>query len=418
MLKMWKEIQPLIEKVEPSGAPLSIKFVEVILKTVERCNLNCSYCYFFQGEDKSYKKHPPIISKSTIEQVAQFLLDGALDLNLEAIKIDFHGGEPMMQKIGDFDSMCNIFREKLSPHVLLDLAIQTNGTLITDEWIQVCGKHDVGIGVSCDGPQEYHDKFRVDYKGRGSHEIIAKNLKKLNDAHHKGIIRRLGLLSVINAEYDANTIYGHFTKELEIQSMNFLLPDFTHDSFDQSALAYGEFLCQLFDAWVEEDNPEINVKILKQTLQQLTGDSLLLRASDEVVSSYAELTIASNGALAPVDTLRSAHSDLMWSQASIQSTSLSNFLQYPLYQKIKESQQTLPLACQNCNWRNACRGGNLVNRYSKHNFFDNPSVLCEGLKQFYKHVVKYLYAQNFPHERLLEVLGLDSSMSKGNLIGG
>lgn len=143
---------------------------------------------------------------------------------------------------------------------------------------------------------------------------------------------------------------------------------------------------------------------MKQTLQELTGDALLLRASDDIVSSYRMLTIASNGALAPVDTLRSAHPDLMWSQASVLNISLSDFLQHPLYRMIKNSQETLPEACQGCCRKKVCRGGKLINRFGKSKFFDNPSVLCEGLKKFYGHAVNYLLTQNFPKERIMEVL--------------
>ncbi|MEK7339485.1 MAG: hypothetical protein WBD50_04370 [Candidatus Rhabdochlamydia sp.] len=72
--------------------------LEVILKTVERCNINCSYCYFFHGEDKSYKKHPPFISWVTIQNLTRFLIKGIREFQIKSIQIDFHGGDQLSKE--------------------------------------------------------------------------------------------------------------------------------------------------------------------------------------------------------------------------------------------------------------------------------------------------------------------------------
>ncbi len=64
-----------------------INNLEVILKTAERCNLNCSYCYFFQGEDKSYQKHPSIIKRDTIKRLTLFLINGVSSLGIKNLQI-------------------------------------------------------------------------------------------------------------------------------------------------------------------------------------------------------------------------------------------------------------------------------------------------------------------------------------------
>src|SRR5438105_10663432 len=86
--------------------PVAIDTLEVILKTVERCNIACRYCYFFFGGDTSYERHPPCITRATVNEVAGFLKAGAVDLGIDKLQIDFHGGEPLMQKLCDFDWMC------------------------------------------------------------------------------------------------------------------------------------------------------------------------------------------------------------------------------------------------------------------------------------------------------------------------
>lgn len=199
--------------------------LEIILKTVERCNLNCSYCYFFQGGDESYKKNPPFISQDTWMAVAEFIAQGCQDLSIKKINLNLHGGEPMLQKTRHFDEMCTHFRKILDPLVELNLLMQTNATLINDAWIDLFGKHRVSIGVSCDGPEEYHNRFRIDHKGVGSHTKVVEGINQLNNAVAKGIINSIGVLCVIDPSRNPKKIYEHFRKDLQINSMDFLLPD-------------------------------------------------------------------------------------------------------------------------------------------------------------------------------------------------
>lgn len=69
-----------------------------VIKTAERCNINCTYCYFFNKNDQSYKIHPPIMSKITLQQVADFMLEGCEKFHIKHLIVCFHGGEPLMQK--------------------------------------------------------------------------------------------------------------------------------------------------------------------------------------------------------------------------------------------------------------------------------------------------------------------------------
>lgn len=141
----------------------------IVLKTVERCNINCTYCYFFNGIDKSFKQHPPYISFETIKKITKFLKEGSKDLNIQRVRLGIHGGEPLMQKKTSFDEMCNYLRDELEPDVKVTLTLQTNGMLLDEEWINLIIKHNIGLGISIDGPKEYHDKYRVDHFGKGTY---------------------------------------------------------------------------------------------------------------------------------------------------------------------------------------------------------------------------------------------------------
>ena len=382
----------------------TITSLEVILKTVERCNLNCSYCYFFNAGDESYKNHPPFIALDTIHEVAKFLLQGAQELKLERILLELHGGEPLLQPIKEFDQMCTIFRDTLSPQLDLIMSLQTNGTIISDYWLDCFSKHNISVGVSCDGPPELHDKFRIDHKGRGSHAKIVANLKKMKEAESKKLIPAIGLLCVIDPTHDAKVVYDHFTKDLDIKIIDFMLPDLTHDTFTGPQDAYGKYLCRLFDVWTNDDDPTIQIRILSSTLGLLMGFKAGLSAAGPIINGYETITIASNGEVGPDDVLRSASPSYLDLRKTVFDTSLKSLLDHPFFEIPDKAIANLPQQCRACEWKNICQGGYLVHRYSRTNAFNNPSVMCTSLKQFYSRVMAYLIDHGYQKNKILKVL--------------
>lgn len=381
-----------------------IKQLEVILKTVERCNLNCSYCYFFHHGDESYKQHPPFISAETIVETAKFLRQGCLDLGISKLLIEFHGGEPMLQSHSAFDHMCTTFKEHLSEHVHLLLTMQTNGTLVTDKWINLFSKHNVHIGISCDGPKENHDQFRLDHQGKGSFDSMAKGLKSLQKAHITHSIQPPGLLCVINPRLNGSSLFRYFRDELDVMSMDFLFPSVTYDTSREDPSMYGRFLCELFDAWIEEDNVDVKVRILESTLRLILGKKSILSTSGPVISDSQAITISSAGDIVSDDALRSTHASLIVTGKTVKNTTLSEILLHPAFEMIDHAKKHLPLACRSCCWQKICNGGDIVHRYKRENGFDNPSLMCRALKQFYAKVAQYVLDNGFSQSQLENVL--------------
>lgn len=381
-----------------------IKLLEFIIKTVERCNLNCSYCYFFHHGDNSYKHHPAFISMETIIETAKFLRQGCLDLGISNVIISLHGGEPMLQPRSAFDQMCTIFKEQLSDHVNLVLAMQTNGTLITDEWINLIAKHDVGVSISCDGPKENHDRFRLDHQGKGSFDSMVKGLKTLQKAYITHKIQLPGLLCVINPSLHGGSLYRYFRNELGIMNMNFLFPAVTHDTSQEDPSLYGRFLCELFDAWAEENNKDVNVRLLESTLRLLLGKPANFSQGGPVKDFYQAITITSAGDINSDDTLRSTNPDFMVTGKTVRNTTLREVLQHPAFEIVRHATNKLPLECKSCCWQKICKGGYFVHRYKHDNGFDNPSIMCSALKQFFAKVAQYVIDNGFSQSQLEDVL--------------
>jgi len=382
----------------------------VVFKTIERCNINCSYCYMFNMDDKTFKQRDAVIKQKTVKQTALFLKQGCIDLGLKELSLGFHGGEPMMQKKRDFEATCNIFKSELDALVNLRFTMQTNAMLIDDEWIDLFNKYQVCLGISIDGPKEYHDKDRVDHRGKGTYDRVASKIKHLQTSNYYKIkTSGLGLLCVINPAHCPRKIYRHFVDDLGVNHMDFLLPYNNHmHQLEYSPEAYGEYLCNLFDEWTTDDNPKVQVRSLSSLL------GLFYNGRPEVygVGRISEeqlplITISSMGDLSPTDEFRSTDSSINYSGETIYNTSLAKYLGNSIFHEIQHATVSLPQECTTCCWKNICSGGAIVNRYHKNNKFDNPSIYCSGLKNLYAEVCHYILKKNYDYAKLINVLGID-----------
>lgn len=365
------------------------KQLEVILKVAERCNIDCSYCYFFHGADTSYRSSPVNVSPAHVAQLGRYLARATEALALERICIDFHGGEPLLLGKERFAAMCRRLRESLGSVASLELRCQTNGILIDADWVRLFAVHGVTVGVSLDGPRDYHDEHRRGFDGRGTYDRVVAGVSRLSRAVERGDLDRLGVLCVIQPDRSARRILRHFVDDLGVRSMDFLLPDKTWDGtdgYDQSD--YARFLEELLLAWAEDADTGVRVRTLESVF------SVLLGGEGKLVGFKREphhiITIGSDGRVGPDDTLRSCSPEFMASGFTIYDSDLADYLASPGYKSVLNAYTKLPTGCRSCCWQGVCGGGLLVNRYSAASGFDNPSVYCDALKALYSLAGAYL----------------------------
>lgn len=389
-----------------------VRRLEVILKVAERCNINCTYCYFFNGADQSYQLHPKSISDATCVETMEFLARSARDLHLRQIQIDFHGGEPLLLGPERFARLCSLFEDGLRDLVELTLCVQTNGMLIDDGWIDVFAEHDLAVGVSLDGPADYHDQHRVTHGGAGTHAEVVAGLERLLEAAGEGRIRVPGVLCVIDPARDPVRIYEYFTRDLGINAMDFLLPDATwhdfpedHEERSPAAMAYGDYLARLYHAWVDDDDPDIQVRILNSALRLILGGSSQFSGLGGEVAPA--ITISSDGSVGPDDTLRACGSEAVVTEQHVGTATMRSLSMEAAVIAAMEAAESLPQPCRSCSWQRVCGGGALVNRF-RSGTFDQPSVLCEGLMKFYSAVAADQINKGLRLSDLLGTLGLST----------
>ena len=193
-----------------------------ILKVASRCNLNCSYCYMYNMGDDSYINQPKFIDMETVRQFAYRLKNHAKAYSLKTVSIAFHGGEPLLWGLKNIIEAKNIILNIISSAVNTDVqfAIQTNGVLLNENVIASLVQNNIYIGISLDGLKKTHDKYRIDFKKKGSFDAIIKNVHSLKK-HQK----YLSILTVMNLEIDPEEYYDFLIK-LKSTTMNIPKPYF------------------------------------------------------------------------------------------------------------------------------------------------------------------------------------------------
>jgi uncharacterized protein len=333
--------------------------------------------------------------------LALWVADGCTELRIPHVKISFHGGEPMLIGVKAFDAACRLLREIIEPVATLSLSIQTNGTLLDDRWIATFAEHSVGVGVSIDGPKAANDRFRLDRRGRSTFGSTEAAIRRLVEAHQAGG-RRPATISVMHPDNDYRALY-RYLRGLGVIEMNFLLPDRNADDVEftsaGAAAEYGSCLSDIFREWLLEDNRDVRIKFVDEILAHFRPDVVpgevfrRSRKSNQVVIARSDGTVAVDDTFIPA---------LDWyADAPVYSTSrttLRECLADPVFLEIEDANNALPSGCAECRWRHMCRGGDLENRFSTANGFDNPSVYCDAYKVMYTDVCDELVHNGFPAE--------------------
>lgn len=384
-----------------------LEHLNVVLKISERCNLACDYCYFFFNGDQTWREHPPLINLRTVKKLAEFLKAAAVDFGLRETRIVLHGGEPLMMKPAMFEKLCHTLREAEGPGYRLDITLQTNGVLVTEEWISAFERHRIGVGVSLDGDRQLNDQHRFDKRGRSSYDGVIRGLKLLQQAAREGRISSPGLLAVAQPDADGGKIYRHFAAELGVKYVDFLLPDYTHDDLPPDAVEGVElFMAEALRSWLSDGARGVKVRSFSEILCALLGDEAADKAHIYKNDYRHMISVSSNGDIGPEDTLKILSPDFAATGLNVARNTLADVISHPVWRRQAEAAANEPSACCGCVWKKVCRSGRPVNRYARDNGFDNPSVFCSTLKRLHAEACAFLVDSGTSIEAIERRLGL------------
>lgn len=366
-------------------------FVEFVAKIVSRCNLNCSYCYMYNMGDSTYRGLPAKMPEAVRDALAERIARHLDPRGVRHATIALHGGEPLVFGKRNLTQWVEVVRKRLEQaRVKPKFAVQTNAVLIDKEWVTILADLGISVGVSLDGPREFHDRFRVDHAGKGSFDSVMRGIDVFSK-HPRGHEVFGGVLTVINPEVDPSALWA-FMKSTGIRSFDVRMPLATHDN---ALLAepeiFGEWLVKLFDLWFDSGPDRLHIRMFKALIALMFHSSTVLEESMGTNMNHL-IIVETDGSIEPSDNLKPCGHGFTKLDLNVLNNDFDEALSYPLMQVSRKAQTDYSIQCQQCELLNVCGGGHLTERYSSLNGFSNPSVYCTAYQRLIKHAQRRVYA--------------------------
>jgi len=367
---------------------------ELILKVSSICNLNCRYCYVFNQGDTSYQKEPSIMSMEVGEQVINAIKEHCEKNKMKEFLIIFHGGEPLLAG-KDFYRQFIKSIKTVATGIDVRFALQTNGTLLTKEWLCLFDKLNIAPGISIDGTRKASINRVFRSNNRCAYDSIIKGIHLLQKNDYS-----VNVLSVINTDEKTETIYEHL-KEQKVSYADFLLPDKTFDKKTDDDYKIGEWLISLFNIWYNDSTPD---KPVIRMFDVIIGLILGVERGNEVFGRKFNqcICVKPNGDIQAVDNLMVCGDGFTKTGYNVKHNNFDEALETYVIKTYYNAHQDSILCekCRNCIIKNICGGGHIAHRFSKSNGFNNPTVYCRALFSLIVHV------QNIVADEMNKTCGL------------
>ena len=353
------------------------------------CNLDCSYCFFLDKEEL-YPNSNFRMSDEILETYIRQLIESH---KTPEVTVAWQGGEPTLMGL-DFFKKAIAYQEKYRrPGMTFENTLQTNGTLLNDEWCEFFKANNYLIGLSLDGPRELHDANRVDKVGRPTFDRVMKGLRLLQK--HGVEYNILTTVNRVNSQYPLE-VYRFLRDEVKTSWIQFI-PVVERINEDGKTLyqkgtqvsensvlpeQFGTFLTTIFDEWVRRDVGKIFVQTFEAAVRSWLGLPTGMCFFSPTCGSGVALE--HNGDLYSCDHF--VEPDYLL--GNIQETSMAELVGSSRQFQFGQDKLTiLPRYCKQCEVRFACHG-----ECPKHRFTDTPdgepglNYLCAGYKTFFTHI--------------------------------
>ena len=365
------------------------------------CNLACTYCYYLEKSHLYRHEEPSGRFTMSDELLERFIREYIESQTMPQVLFTWHGGETLMRPLAFYKRVVELQR-KYARGRTIENAIQTNGTLLTDEWCRFFRENQWLVGVSIDGPQEFHDEYRRNKQGMPSFQKVMRGIALLNK--HGVEWNALAVVNDFNADYPLD--FYHFFKEIGCRYIQFtpiverILPhaDGRHlacpaDSeeipladFSVTPAQWGEFLCTIFDEWVRHDVGEYFIQLFDSTLANWVGEqpgvcTLAKSCGHAGVMEYNGDVYACDHFVFPEYKL-----------GNIRTHTLTEMMYSERQQQFGAMKRDgLPTLCRECEYLFACNGECPKNRFLR-TATGEPGLnyLCEGYHRFFAHVAPYM----------------------------
>jgi uncharacterized protein len=350
------------------------------------CNLDCRYCYYL---DKQALYAGPAPFRMSDDRLEAYIVRHIEASQSPVIDFSWHGGEPTVLGVDYFRRVVALQRKHLPVGRRISNGMQTNGVLLDEEWCGFFSEAGFRVGLSLDGPAELHDPYRVT---RGHEPTHAKVMRALDLLQRRRVPHDI-LCVVHDRNVRHPTHVYRFFKKIGAMYLGFLPvvePDPRAErgvsAHSVTAEAYGEFLCTIFDEWLERDVGRVAVQMFEEVVRPAQGLQHSLCLYRETCGDV--VVVEHNGDVYSCDHFVDEAHRL----GNLCDAPLAELLESPAQVAFGEAKRdALPRFCLDCEVRPLCNGGCPKDRFI-HTPDGEPGLnyLCAGLKRFFVHALPYV----------------------------
>jgi uncharacterized protein len=384
------------------GTPSAVRAFHVMTKPIGPiCNLDCKYCFYLEKEKLFPSNEKFQMSDEVLETyIRQYIASQ----DVPEVSFAWQGGEPTLLGVKFFRKVVELQRKHAGGKRVSN-ALQTNGTLLDDEWGEFLHGNGFLVGLSIDGPAKLHNAYRVDKKGRATYDEVIRGLRVLKK--HRVEFNTLTVVNRINSRHPLE-VY-RFLRDIGSGFLQFIplverlgdaeatrlgldlaLPPRVDEEgsrrlpvtdWSVEPKQYGEFLCAIFDEWVKRDVGKAFVQIFDVTLGNWFGEKGGLCVFSETCGNA--LAMEHNGDVYSCDHYVYPHYKL----GNVLNADLGALVASESQRRFgRDKASTLPRYCLGCEVRHLCHG-----ECPKHRFIRTPdgeaglNYLCRAYKRFFNH---------------------------------
>lgn len=351
-----------------------------------QCNLKCDYCFYLEKE--SQFTHEKWMDDSTLKEfIKQYIAASG-----NQVYFTWQGGEPTLAGLDFFRKVIH-YQQRYAGQKRIFNALQTNGILLNNEWCAFLKEHEFLVGISIDGPQELHDRYRRSNSGNGTFAKVIAAIERLKS--YQVEFNTLTVINNVNVHYPLE-VY-HFLKSIGSKHMQFIelletgTPniDFSGHSentfriidFSVPPTAYGKFMSTIFMQWVKNDVGEIFIRQFESFVSRFLGNGHTSCIFQE--SCKDNLVVESNGDIYECD-------HFVYPQYKIGNINKSELKTMNSVQ-LTAQKKRISAKCEQCAYKPICNGGCPKHRITKVNN-ETVSYFCEGYKILFSTMVPYMNA--------------------------
>ncbi|AYC40099.1 FxsB family cyclophane-forming radical SAM/SPASM peptide maturase [Streptomyces griseorubiginosus] len=362
-------------------------FREWVVKVAQHCNLACDHCYVYELQDSSWRRKPRVLPEESVVPLAERIAEHARNHALPEVRVVLHGGEPLLAGKERIENLVSVLTNRLQGVADCDISVQSNGTLLDPDWLDLFRRHGVSVGVSLDGGRGANDRHRRSRNGRSSYTAVLKGLELLRRPEHRALYS--GLLCTVDLDNDPVAVYEQLLAHRP-PMIDLLLPHSTWEhpppGRDGSATPYADWLLAVFERWYSAPVRETRIRRFEQIMERALGAQLAPAAPVQpTVSDH--IVVESDLSVELPDSLKAAYDGAAATGLNLRDHDFDTVARHPKVVAARGAGPD-PLAadCVTCPVVRLCGGGLRAHRFHPRNGFHNPSVFCADLRLLTTHI--------------------------------